>query len=115
MDNEREVRLQRILRFAKKYQIGKDLQKWIMKGLEAEYYDLLLEYGSLHSFLTGDTVPAGFFNFDAALENLFTGEVIHSRLCELAAIFRTRPGRIIRCCRNLWSLPCSIHTWGLMM
>lgn len=60
MDNEREVRLQRILRFAKKYQIGKDLQKWIMKGLEAEYYDLLLEYGSLHSLLTGDTVPAGF-------------------------------------------------------
>ncbi|HJG18993.1 TlpA family protein disulfide reductase [Odoribacter splanchnicus] len=94
MDNEREVRLQRILRFAKKYQIGKDLQKWIMKGLEAEYYDLLLEYGSLHSLLTGDTVPAGFFNFDAALENLFTGEVIHSRLFELAAKFRTRPGLI---------------------
>ena len=90
MDHEREVRLQRIFEFAKKYKIEEDLQKWIMKGLEAEYYDLLLDYGVMHPFLTRDTLPAGFYNFDTAIENLFTEEVIHSRLFELASKFQFR-------------------------
>lgn len=90
MQKEREIRLKRVNDFSEKYQVEPDLEKWIGKGLEIEYYKLLLEYGVMHFFLTRDTVPEEYFDFDAAVESLFAEDVIHSGLFELATQFQSR-------------------------
>lgn len=90
MQKEREIRLKRVNDFSEKYQVEPDLEKWLGKGLEIEYYKLLLEYGVMHFFLTRDTVPEEYFDFDAAVESLFAEDVIHSGLFELATQFQSR-------------------------
>lgn len=90
MQRERDIRLKRVSDFSEKYQVEPDLEKWIKKGLEIEYYKLLLDYGVMHFYLTRDSVPAEYFDFDAAVENLFTEDVIHSGLFELASQFQSR-------------------------
>lgn len=93
MKEEREVRWERFRDFAKKYEVEPDLEKWIKKGLEAEYYQGLMDYGMVHRLITGDSVPEDFYDFNSSVEELFTEDVMHSHLFELSAKFLCKPGK----------------------
>lgn len=88
MDRERDLRLERFQAFLQGREVDPDLQKWIGKGLEKEYYMNLLTYRFRHLFMTGDTVPADFYGFKSGVEDLFADDVIHSGLFELSTQYQ---------------------------
>lgn len=91
MEKEREIRLERVRDFSQKYKVDTDLEKWINKGLEIEYHKILLDYGVNHAMYCGDTVSDEYYNFNSSVESLFTEDVIHSGLFELASKFQSKP------------------------
>ena len=93
MKGEREIRMKRFQDFAKKHEVEPDLEEWIKKGLDAEYYILLMNYAVRHPFMSRDTIPEQYYDFNSSMESLFTEGVVNSRLFELSSKFQYRPGK----------------------
>ncbi len=87
MKQELFLRMDRCKEFTRKYQIEPDLEKWITIGMNAEYYSLLLEYSLDYPLIHRQSLPDSYFDFIPQMESLFTAEVTHSELFELASNF----------------------------
>lgn len=91
LDEERKIPMERFHEFSRKYKVAPDLEKWISKGLDIEYYSYLIDYGVKHALFCKDTVSDEYYNFQSNAEKLFTEDVIHSGLFELASKFQSKP------------------------
>lgn len=77
----------RYVAFKQKYVPEPDLEKWILKGLDAEYYTQLLQYIFSIPFPVCDSLLETWSDVLPKVEQLFTADVIHSQLFRLASVF----------------------------
>lgn len=91
MEKERKERERRCEEFFRAHEVDPDLERWIRKGMDTEYYTILLRYGTTYSFYNrGDTVPEAFYDFIPEAAALYEEDVVHSGLFDLSSGFRNR-------------------------